>query len=105
MSRPPVPVLNYPSNAIKQRRRTNDNEELIKVDGREIEHLIVEESNVDVGFNEATEERVMRHPDSYREALLKIVKKAAADGGWDSAEITYMNILNLLLNPLSYLAA
>ena len=90
MSRPPVPVLKYPSDAIKQRKRTDDNDEIIKVDGVEIEHLIINESDVRVSFNKPTEARVAKHPDGYREALCRIVKKVAADGGWDSALITYM---------------
>ncbi|KAK3936997.1 hypothetical protein QBC46DRAFT_357015 [Diplogelasinospora grovesii] len=61
---------------------------ILDENGEAYADLIAHDANVAVTFNDATARRIAGFPHAYEDALVRIVRRVAAEGGWTHAEIT-----------------
>lgn len=64
---------------------------ILDENGEAYADLIVHDANIAVTFNDATTKHIAECSHEYKDALARIVRRVAAEGGWTDAEITYVS--------------
>ncbi|KAK4137113.1 hypothetical protein BT67DRAFT_431499 [Trichocladium antarcticum] len=86
-----------PKHQSAQTRQRNQEESLtpdkliLDENGEAYADLIVHDASIAVTFNDATTKHIVKCSHEYKDALARIVRRVAAEGGWTDAEITSAN--------------